>query len=193
MASSTEDGDEFWGALATLLAQFPALNDHGISGYTNIAPNFTLPSEGVITPLNGFSASLALPLISPSQTSDSFETLINNFMTKVTAPYPKVTSNVDFTTFPNFFTFYSANNGPLDGGTEVMLGSRLLDGKALTANHTALKQAIQLATPPGQVTEMNLVGGKNVWHARPRGGGNAVNPAWRTAYVHASMFACFQT
>jgi hypothetical protein len=31
-----------------------------------------------------------------------------------------------------------------------------------------------------------LVSGKGVHQAKPRGGGNAVLPAWRTSWVHAS-------
>jgi hypothetical protein len=189
LASSVEDGDAYWDALTTMFAGFPELNDHGITAYTSIAANYPQTSDGVTTLVNGFVGYFALPLISPSQTSDSFKSLVNNFITKATAPHPQINSSVGFVTFPSFFSFYSVGNGPLTGGSDVMLGSRLLDGKALTANNTALKQAIQLATPPGQVTEMNLVGGKNVWNARPSGGSDAVNPAWRTAYVHASMFA----
>jgi hypothetical protein len=170
-----------------IVSVFPVLSDEGISGYTNIAPNVTLPSIGITTPVNGFSLILALPLISASKTSDSFEKEINDTFKKAIAPYPQVELNIAFHTFPNFFAFYNISNGPLNGGDDVMLGSRLLDGKALSGDRTALKQALQQSTPPSAVTEMNLVAGKNVWNAHPRGGSNAVNPAWRKAYVHASM------
>jgi hypothetical protein len=183
------DGDAFWDVMTNMLSQFPSLNDQGISSYNNIAANITVPELNITTPINGFSGFFVLPLVSPSNTSDSFATVIRSFVSNTTGPYPlQVVSSLSFTTYPNFFDFYQVGNGPLNGGDDVMLGSRLLDGKALTRNLTALKEAIQLATPPGQVTQANLVGGKNVWNAKPRGGSDAVNPAWRKAYVHASMF-----
>ena len=187
VVSSIEDSDAFWNVLTNMLSRFPALNDQGVAGYNNIASNITLPEFNIMTPINGLSGIFFLPLVHPSNTTESFAASINDFVAQTTAGYPQVVSSVNFTTYPNFFAYYQNGNGPLDGGTDVMLGSRLLDGKALTGNSTALKQAIQLATPPGQVTQANLVGGRNVWNAKPRGGSNAVNSAWRRAYVHASM------
>jgi hypothetical protein len=186
-SSSIEDSEAFWNVLTNMLSQFPALNDQGVAGYNNIAPNITIPELNITTPINGFSGLFLLPLVHPSNTTDSFAAAINDFVSKATVGYPQAVSLVTFTTYQNFFDYYKDGNGPLSGGDDVMLGSRLLDGKALTSNITALKQAIKLATPSAQITQANLVGGKNVWNAKPRGGSNAVNPAWRKAYVHASM------
>ena len=65
------------------------------------------------------------------------------------------------------------------------MGSRLLDGPALTANATATKLAFEKFADGGQAT-VYIVSGKGVWHAQPRGGDTAANPAWRKTYVHAS-------
>jgi hypothetical protein len=129
-----------------------------------------------------------LPLISPSNSSESFETAINNFMSNAITSYKlQITPDITFQTYASFWAYYMDNNGPLSAGGDVILGSRLLDGQALTGNLTALKQAFRTATPPGAVTEVNVVAGKNVWNAHPRDGSNSVNPAWR-AYAHTSTF-----
>lgn len=191
LASALTEGDAFWDVITNMLSKFPELSDQGISGYSNIAPNFTMPEWGITSPLNGFSALFSLPFLSPSNTSGTFTTAIDNFLSNATASHPQeVSTSVSFATYPNFWSYYKNGNGPLDAGTDVMLGSRLLDGEALTRNHTALKQAIMQATPPSSITEANLVAGKNVWNAQPRGGSDSVNPAWRKAYVHASMSPC---
>ena len=69
-----------------------------------------------------------------------------------------------------------------------MVGSRLLDTEALTTNLTAVKVALQGFIPQGdgQSASIDLVSGKGVWNAMPRGGSDAVNPAWRKAVVHVS-------
>lgn len=145
----------------------------------------------ITTPINVFAGLLCQPLISSSNTSDSFAATINNFVNDVTTAYTsQVSTSVSFTTYPNLWAYYENGNGPLDAGDDVMLGSRLLDGEALSGNRTALKQAIIQATPPNSMTQANLVAGKNVWNAQPRGGSDAINPAWRKAYVHASMPPC---
>jgi hypothetical protein len=66
-----------------------------------------------------------------------------------------------------------------------MPGSRLLDAKALTAG-PALKKALQAAMTPGGINPY-LLGGKGVRDVVPRGGSDAVNPAWRTSLVHCSL------
>ena len=187
VSSSIGDTDAFWNVMTNMLSQFPALNDQGVGSYNNIAANVTVPELNITTPINGFSGIFFLPLTRPSNTTGSFAAVMNDFVALTTKGYPQVASTITFTTYSNFFDYYKTSNGPLTGGDDVMLGSRLLDGKALTGNYTALKQAIQLATPAGEVTQANLVGGENVWNAKPRGGSNAVNPAWRKAYVQTSM------
>lgn len=84
-----------------------------------------------------------------------------------------------------------ANNGPLTAGYDVLVGSRLLDADSLTKNQTAVIEAFETATPPGSSSQVHLVAGHGVRDAVPRGGSDAVNPAWRKALVHASMFYKF--
>jgi hypothetical protein len=90
------------------------------------------------------------------------------------------------TTYPSFEAYYIPNNGPNNAGNDMLAGSRLLPAEALTANMTALKIALQGFIPPLGVAEAYLVVGQGVKNAVPRGGSDAVNPAWRNAIVHSS-------
>lgn len=70
-------------------------------------------------------------------------------------------------------------------GYENVMSSRLLDRDALTSNLTKAKEAYELFADGGG-SNMFMVSGKGVHDAVPRGGSNAVLPAWRSTYVHAS-------
>ena len=64
---------------------------------------------------------------------------------------------------------------------------RSLDRKSLTGNRTALKEALIVTSKTGLVLG-HLVGGKGVHDAKIEGGSNAVNPAWRSAYLHTGLY-----
>ncbi len=182
--------EAYWDVLAQILSSLPNLSAQGISAYTIMAPSFIDPSMNFTSLVDGYLGIFLLPGLHPSNTSDSLAATINTLFADVTAPYPmqfftSVTSN----TYADFWAYYEPHNGPSDAGHDQVLGSRLLDKKALTGNLTALKQAFKAATPPGSVINAYLVGGKGVMDATPRGGSNAVNPAWRKAFVHAGKFS----
>jgi len=177
----------YWDVFTYILSHFPSLDDQGISCYTLLAPNFTSAEFNITSPVDSYIGTFLLPVLHPSNTSDSLHSAISQIVTEATAPYPlQFFFSVTMQTYPDFWAWYSVNNGPLDANHDQVLGSRLLDGKALTGNMTALKETYQRATPAGSITSIYLVGGKNVMNAKPRGGGNAVNSAWRKAYVHSS-------
>jgi hypothetical protein len=62
----------------------------------------------------------------------------------------------------------------------------LLDEATLSGNQTALKEALKGYIGEGLTASgtLYLLGGKGVWDAQPRGGSDAVNPAWRKALGH---------
>lgn len=72
------------------------------------------------------------------------------------------------------------NTAPV--GTNAAVGNRLLDARALS-NLTALRAAMQKATPSGTVANLNLISGPGLRNARPAGGDASINPAWRDAYI----------
>jgi hypothetical protein len=195
--------EAYWDAVAYILSRFPQLDDQGISGYTFIIPGYqlsnstsqnatststTLPNTTSPSAVNVYSATFMLPILHPSNTSDSLAAALNKVLSEALVPYPgQFVSAVTTHSYTDFWKWYSVNNGPLDAGHDQVLGSRLLDGKAL-ANQTALRETYKSLADAG-IVSVYLVGGKNVMNAKPRGGSNGVNSAWRKAYVHTREFA----
>jgi hypothetical protein len=186
----TPQGREaIWDVTANLLSRYPELDAQGIMVYSLVARNFSGKS-GIKVPLDGFLATFILPGLHPENTSLSLTAVVSKLLSKATAAYPfQFMGGVIPQTYPDFWAWYNVSNGPLDAGYDQYLGSRLLDGKALTQNLTALKEAFKAATASGSGISAYLVGGHGVMNAKPRGGGNAVNPAWRRAYVHAGTYS----
>jgi len=125
-----------------------------------------------------------LPLLHPSNSSESLAAALSKVMEEAKALHPgEFFSGITLTTYDSFWDWYVPNNGPLDAGQNQILGSRLLDGKALS-DREGLKKAYKTFTSDGSIAALFLVGGKKVWNSDVRGGSNAVNPGWRKAYVH---------
>ncbi|KAL5319321.1 hypothetical protein ACEPPN_012372 [Leptodophora sp. 'Broadleaf-Isolate-01'] len=182
--------DGFWDAMANILSQYPTLDEQGLSGYAYLAPNFLNPDWNITNPVDGFAGTFLLPALSSSNTSASLERVLKTLFADATAAYPgQFFSSVSVKSFPDFWAWYKDSNGPLDAGQNQVLGSWLVDGETLTGNLTVLKEGYRAATPPGHLTSVFLVGGKGVRDAKPRGGGNSVNPAWRKAYIHSIIGA----
>jgi hypothetical protein len=187
-AATEPNTDTYWSAMAYLLSQFPSLSEQGISSYTSFAPNTT--SSGA--QIGALSGSFFLPSLFPSNTSASLAAALAPIVANINAAYPNQFSfSSNATAWPSFYDWWFANSGPNNAGYDLLFGSRLLDEQALIANVTALKDAIMGATAPGLGSGALLVSGKGVWNAVPRGGSNAVLPAWRKSLVHYSMsFTC---
>jgi hypothetical protein len=118
---------------------------------------------------------------------------ISQYTHSSTAAYPDqfLTTIVDSQTYPDFWAWWNVNpQGSESAGGDILLGSRLLDENALSANLTALKEAIKIAGSSGTL-QPYLVAGRGVQNAKPRGGSNAVNPAWRKALSHTSRLFNF--
>jgi hypothetical protein len=186
VASPGSDG--FWDVVAKVLSQYPDLDEQGIMNYGLIARNFS-GAFGITEPVDAYFAPMLMPVLHPENTSDSVTAAINKVFDEATAGSPvQFQKAVIPQTYPDFWAWYNVSNGPLDAGTDQYLGSRLLDKTALTQNLTALAAAYKAATPMGSIASVFLVGGKGVINAKPRGGSNAVNSAWRKAYVHSGTY-----
>lgn len=110
-------------------------------------------------------------------------------MANISATYPKefVISISNVTEYPTFYDWWSYSNGPYNAGTELVLGSRLLSADALqdvAALETAVTGVLTSKVGGGGMN-FYLLGGKGNADVVPRGGSDAVNPAWRKAVVHA--------
>lgn len=111
-------------------------------------------------------------------TSDFIESEINSTYTNDFEFF------VNTTTFPNFYSWLQFNTAPDVAGIDLLIGSRILDEEALSKNVTALNVGLQAAIPPSSSGIVYMIFGKGVHDAVPRGGSNAVNPAWRRVLVH---------
>jgi hypothetical protein len=153
-----------------------------------MAPNVSGADYGMPGYINGFVGMFMLPLLSPSNTSDNILAAVNATIIKAQkGAEDQFFSSVTGKTYDDFWAYYKDNNGPSNAGSDNILGSRLLDREALTGNRTALKEALTIATGKGVLTS-HLVSGNGVFNAKIPGGSNAVNPAWRSSYIHAGSY-----
>ena len=133
-----------------------------------------------------------LPVLSPQNTSSSLTSALTSVLANISATYPNefLVSISNVTEYPTFYDWWSADNGPYYAGFELVIGSRLLSADALQ-DVAALETAVKGVLPSelgGVSINFYLLGGKGVADAVPRGGSDAVNPAWRKAVVHAGSY-----
>lgn len=177
-----------WEMIPYLLSHFPSLGDAGVAGYTYIfqsQPNPYAPSnQSTISGIIGTLTSLDPP--SPN----ALESLLDPILSHIATTYPSTIQTTNTTTYPSFLSWYLENYDKDPAGSNTYIGSRLLDAESLTNNLTQLGEAFAQFSSNGVATAF-LVSGKGVRDAKPRGGEDAVNPAWRRAYVHASSCPYF--
>jgi hypothetical protein len=120
-------------------------------------------------------------LLLPNGTTDELQESAA-FLQEYIATIPGVTAHYKPTQYPSLYAWYEVNKNTMPIGSNEAVGNRLLDGKALS-NVTALRMAMEKATPAGTLANLNLVAGPGLWAAKPAGGSDSVTPAWRKAYV----------
>jgi hypothetical protein len=167
--------------VAYVISQFPSMGDKGLSGYSYYFSAVPNPLDGGATTVGGILMSGVLLNSSP----DDMRKLWDPVFTHVNATWPGFQTILLPQSFPSFLAWYSENYDTSAAGTNSYVGSRLLDAPALTSNLTKSAAAFE-SFARGEAATAYLVSGKGVHDAKPRGGGNAVLPAWRKAYVHAS-------
>ncbi|KAL8295864.1 hypothetical protein RB597_009086 [Gaeumannomyces tritici] len=173
---------------AYVLSELPRLSAAGAAGYLQVLRRFPDPREGqpagqVVT---GVTCVLTMPYGTPEALAAAWAPVAAH----VGAAWPGVffalvERSEDHAAWWSWFQEHYDTN---PAGGELVLGSWLLDGRALAADRNATAAAFGrfLGGGSGDVagTLLNFVGGRGVMEARPRGGGAAVLPAWRRAYLH---------
>jgi hypothetical protein len=175
----------YWDALLYALGRYPELKDAGLMGYTSFGPNYSDPSSG-INELAVYQGIFILPQFADNDTLASLNALLDITGTYINTTWPGefiFAEPVNYT-FQNFEDFYVYGNGPNNAGIEQLGGSRLLPREVFEGNTTALRIAVQESISPGNLGNAYLVTPPK--GIVPRGGSNAVNPAWRKALVHYS-------
>ncbi|KAL7931438.1 hypothetical protein V8C35DRAFT_323845 [Trichoderma chlorosporum] len=87
--------------------------------------------------------------------------------------------------FQDFSSYADVFDGLQVVGVDGLIGGRFLDKKTLSSNKVDIKEAIKATiTPAGGIILGEMLMGKGVWDAQPRGGDNAVSKAWRSAITN---------
>lgn len=175
-----------------IVSQIPSLMAQGLSGYNLATKDMATPIQipGIPDRIAGF---LGTTVLQDVDSPDVVAKIFNPINETLHARWPgKVQFYTLLTEYDSWLAWFSQNYDTSQAGGSQYLVSRLLDGEALTSNPQKLKSALQAAITPSGTISVFMVGGKGVQEAKPRGGSNAVNPAWRTAYVHArKLFTTF--
>ncbi|KAL7816041.1 hypothetical protein V8C44DRAFT_307463 [Trichoderma aethiopicum] len=175
-----------------ILSQTPYLMAQGLSGYNLITRDMATPLQlpGAPDRVAGFLGSSVLQDVdSPEAVAALFKPL-NDTIRKRWAD--KVQFYVLPTAYDSFLAWFDNNYDTDPAGGSQYLVSRLLDGEALTGNQQKLKSALEATLASSGTIAAFMVGGKGVHDAKPRGGSNAVNPAWRNAYLHTLTSQSFR-
>lgn len=202
MTTNTAEPRPIFDMSAYILSQFPSLGDQGLSGYSYVIANMPVSVLGLFpggddqgpsaldpnATVGGFIFTGVVQNSSP----EALRKLWDPIFAHVNATWPGRFMLVYLpASFPSFLGWFAENYDTTEAGIDTITGSRLLDRRALTANLTALSAAFERFAD-GEMSTAYLISGKGVRDARPRGcGGNAVLPAWRRAYVHATLGVIF--
>lgn len=173
------DSTTFWQATAYFHSQLPYLAKNGMMGYYNISATSPYNQSSPLILGGGFwilNTSVA-----------ALDGILNPVLNHTSASFP--VDVVHATQFvPNLYEWRKVQYppGPV-AFVDVLLGSRLLDEKALSAPLPSLAENLRTAYPKLALLG-NLVSGLGVWNAKPPGGLGSMTPAWRKAVVHLSKF-----
>jgi hypothetical protein len=180
--------DAYWDMMTYMLSQYPYLADQSISGYPYVLPEYEV-APGVYYALYNAKFHDHNSPYGKSNLTAIFEPIFAH----ISATWGS--SLIEFVNTTTYYTTrYQAHLDSHDesvAGSDTVLGSRLLDASTLTGNQTALKEALKGFTGTGSNAGSGpfLLGGRGVANAVPRGGSDAVLPAWRTALAHVTTQA----
>ena len=174
---------DLYNVVAYIMSQMPNMSDLGLAGYSQSEFNFPSIIPGVTSNMSQWSGNFVLPNTSnPNDILALWQPVIQH----IQATWPGWISYNQTTYFPTFLDWYAVNNDTSPTGFDMILGTRLLSKAAVTTNLSATAAAIQdMASTAGYV-EIDLISGPGVHEAQPRGGGDSVNPGWRTSYIETS-------
>ncbi|KAI6780469.1 FAD binding domain-containing protein [Emericellopsis cladophorae] len=167
------------------MSQTPYLSDSGLSGYlmATIDSPPPIPLPGVPERVAGLMGkTIILDTHDPAKIDEIFRPLNETIQERWQGQVHLLTI---VQPFESFFDWYSENYDDGQAGGSTYLISRLLDKETVTGDLDALSNALEPILIDDGWLGTYLVAGKGVNEAKPRGGSNAVHPAWRKAYVHA--------
>ena len=169
---------------ALFLSKVPELSDGGATGYAWLSKALEAPEGLESTMLGGAFGILALQ---DTHDEEDFLALMGPIAEEAKERFPE--SNVTFAPmfekYDSFLDWFKVYDDQSPAGANVWMGSRLLDEEALKGDLEKLAGNLDRLGDDGGSLMVHLVAGKGVHKAKPRGGENAVLPAWRKAYAHS--------
>ncbi|KAK0729871.1 hypothetical protein B0H67DRAFT_13871 [Lasiosphaeris hirsuta] len=182
---STTPQPTIFAMVSLVLSYFPTLSDAGLSGYTFFSASF--PSNS-----STLAGGLLSIMVLQDQPPSAMTALWAPVFAAVEAAWPRTFLVLPETTeYPSFYAWFQDYFDTSAAGTNTFVGSRLLGREALAGN-VSRNAEVLARFAGGGIGTAYLVSGKGVRDARPRGGGDAVLPAWRRAYVHATFGVDFE-
>jgi hypothetical protein len=164
--------------MAYFLTQLPTISAANISAFLYLFPSIALTENGA--PVASFDGVFALP--DPASES-ALEDMWAPIWAHVNETYPnQTTTQATSTIFPNLYSLFLQFADASVAGVDKVVGSWLLPPATLTED--AMMDALKTFLGESGA-RLYMVSGKGVWDAEPRGGSDAVNPAWRKALIHA--------
>ncbi|KAK4124879.1 FAD-binding domain-containing protein [Parathielavia appendiculata] len=178
VTTATSNPRPIFDMVAYVVSQFPSMGDQGLSGYSYYSNHFPAGN----TTVGGMLMSCVLQDSSPEEMRKLWDPVLSHINTTWPGLFAVIYQP---TSYPSFLGWYEQNYDTSAAGLNSYLGSRLLDRRALTGDLTKTSEALERFANT-TVGTAYLLSGNGVHNAKPRGCGNAVLPAWRKAYVHAT-------
>ena len=180
------DSVTYWDVVTYLLAQFPTIAESNIAAYTYIYPYPTADATGNGT--NTATCQVVFALYNPAS-DNSLTDVLEPYVRHINQTYrQEATTQVSHSTFSNFYSMFLQYADDGGAGVDKVVGSWLLPPDTLEQH--AFRDALKTFMGP-KGGRLYMVSGKGVWNAKPRGGSDATNPAWRKALIHAGNSSRF--
>ncbi|KAK2616626.1 hypothetical protein QQS21_000449 [Conoideocrella luteorostrata] len=173
-------------------SQATHLMNAGLSGYTFLSNSMPSFASGTATSgSNDTIAAIAGSLILQDQTAQDALRILRPLNETLHQRWKgRANIRVATTEYTSFAAWFNTHHDQGTAGGSFWLVSRLIPEDKLTGSEQELGEALWSALQSIGSVQFFLVGGKGVQAAKP--GVNAVNPAWRKAYVHALAARGFQ-
>ena len=189
------DSDTYWSMIAFFHSQLPKISAAGGMGYYFMLSNksASAPSSGDQKPNPGSDGILYGLFLFPNPTSvQGVENIIDMLLTSEFHNASWATDPITGGAKPSIYTDFMrdwSNRPSSSVGTTTRLSSWLLNEEGLTVNSETAKTQLRKVDAGGYFPLLgNLVSGHAVKNVRIAAGNNSINPAWRDALVHFSMY-----
>ncbi|KND86997.1 6-hydroxy-D-nicotine oxidase [Tolypocladium ophioglossoides CBS 100239] len=184
-ATTAVDSPVAFDVVAYVVSQFPDLMDKGVSGYQYLVSTSPNPNPGEGEP-NEVAGVMGGFMMQDAEDGAALEKLLKPLNDTIQERWPRTVRVLQQTAlYGSFLDWFNVNFDQGVAGLNLHRASRLVDREALTGDPHALAKAYKSAADAGGAVTAYMVAGKGVRDAKPRGGGNAVNPAWRRAYIQS--------